>query len=102
MNKVKLHEGAQKHMKLIIQRFIAIIILVLPGILAAYGVIVIRDVIFDYIALAGEEKQALFQWWKLLWGLLCFLGGASFISGWVYFRDKKRNYVVPRFKKRSK
>lgn len=93
-------------MKLIIQRIIAIILLVVPGILAAYGIIAIRDVIFDYIAQSGEAAQAgeavttSFQWLKLLWGILCFAIGAGFIGGWIYFRDKKRNYVAPRFRKK--
>lgn len=87
---------------MIIQRFIAILLLVIPGILAAYGIITIRDVIFDYIAQTGEEMNSELQWLKLIWGIVCFLGGAGFIGGWIYYRDKKRNYVVPRFKSHKK
>jgi hypothetical protein len=42
------------------------------------------------------------QWGKLLLGLILFAAGVAFIGGWIFFRDRKRNYVAPRFKAKRK
>jgi len=83
-------------MKAKFARFIAILMLVIPGIAAAYGFLAMKDSIFD--KLAGEP----FPFGKFVLGFLLFLLGWGFIGGWIFYRDRKRNYVAPRFKAKRK
>lgn len=85
-------------MKLLITRIIAILLLVIPGLAAAYGFIEIKNAIFNYMALAGDDvAQANFPIWQLIKGIILFLIGAGFIAGWTFYRDRRRNYLAPRF-----
>ena len=89
-------------MKAILMRFVAVLLLVLPGLLAAYGFLEIKNVIYEYIVARGKGiPGANMDWGNLLWGLLCFAAGIYFIGGWIFFRDRKRNYLAPRFKKKQ-
>ncbi|MFD0694926.1 DUF2627 domain-containing protein [Paenibacillus sp. GCM10027628] len=75
-------------------RFIAILLLVIPGLAATYGFLAMKDAVFAQFN--GEDGHVL--WGKFSFGLLLFLIGVAFIGGWTFFRDRKRNYVAPRFK----
>ncbi|MFC7394155.1 DUF2627 domain-containing protein [Scopulibacillus cellulosilyticus] len=68
-------------------RFIALLIIVIPGAVAAIGIKLMRDTLFDYL-------NAPFPWiWlQFVSGLIFALVGITFIGGWIYYRDKKRNY----------
>lgn len=91
------------HMKIIFMRFIAILLLVIPGIAAAYGFLEMKNSIFDYVADVGQlQSAASFQWLRFIFGFILFIVGAGFIGGWIFFRDRKRNYVAPRFKAKRK
>lgn len=85
----------------VITRFIAVLLLVIPGVIATIGFLLMKNVIFDYIVSCGDDKVAtpMFQWLPFILSLLLFLIGIGFISGWIYFRDCKRNYIVTRFRK---
>lgn len=76
-------------------RFLALIILLIPGVLAVIGVKLMRDSVFDIL-------QPVFPWlWlQVVCGLLFFLFGISFIGGWIFYRDRKRHYVADRFRKK--
>lgn len=88
-------------MKVVIARFIAVLMLVIPGLAATYGFLLIKDAIFVYFSEMGNDEVASsFGWWKFLLGLLLFFAGAGFIGGWIFFRDRKRNYLAPRFRKK--
>lgn len=88
-------------MKLFISRFIAILFLVIPGVMACFGFLKIKDSLFLYFSEFGNEAVTpVFQWLTFLLGLLMFGVGAGFIGGWILFRDRKRNYVAPRFKEK--
>ncbi|WP_249730418.1 DUF2627 domain-containing protein [Paenibacillus sp. J2TS4] len=78
-------------------RLIAALLLAVPGIGATYGFLLMKNSIFDQF-----HPDVAFPWGKFLAGLLLFLIGVGFIAGWIFFRDQKRNYVAPRFKKRRK
>lgn len=80
-------------MKPLTQRLLAAILLVIPGIVATYGFLVMKNAWFDQF-----EPDAGFPWFKFVMGLALFTAGASFIAGWIYYRDKKRGYVVTRRK----
>lgn len=88
-------------MKLIAARFIAILLLVIPGIMATYGFLEIKNALFDFFAGLGEQQGASFNWLQMLTGVVLFTVGAGFIGGWIFFRDRKRNYVAPRFRKKT-
>lgn len=75
-------------------RIIALIILLIPGFLAALGIKLMRDMTFGI--LQAPFPNLLFQF---LTGLLFFLGGLGFVAGFILYRDRKRNKVQTRFKK---
>ncbi|MFD2611905.1 DUF2627 domain-containing protein [Paenibacillus gansuensis] len=86
-------------MKLKFYRFIAILILVVPGVLATIGFLHMKDALFLYFSQFGDqEANPDFRWGKMILGLIEFAVGIGFIGGWIFFRDRKRNYVAPRFK----
>ncbi|TJY44425.1 DUF2627 domain-containing protein [Cohnella pontilimi] len=87
-------------MKLILSRLIAILLLVIPGIGAAYGFLKMKDAIFRYFADMGDVhvQTPHFDWWGFVLGFILFLVGVGFIGGWIFFRDRKHNYLAPRFR----
>jgi hypothetical protein len=90
-------------MKLKFFRFIAVLLLAVPGILACYGFLEMKNALFNYFSAFGDENAAVkLQWFKLILGFVWFSIGIAFIGGWIFFRDRKRNYVAPRFKEKKK
>lgn len=76
-------------------RLIALMIMVIPGIIAVLGIKLMRDMTFGIL-----QPPIPFLWLQFLIGLLLFLGGLSFVAGFILFRDRKRNKVQKRFSKR--
>lgn len=74
-------------------RIIALIVLLIPGFLAALGIKLMRDMTFGI--LQAPFPNLLLQF---LAGLLFFLGGLGFVAGFILHRDRKRNKVQTRFK----
>ncbi len=87
-------------MKLILSRLIAILLLVIPGIGAAYGFLLMKDALFVYFADMGnvDLPEPDFAWGKFILGFILFLAGVSFIGGWIFYRDHKHNYLQSRFR----
>lgn len=83
-------------MKPVIGRFVAVILLVIPGWMATYGFLLMKNAVF---ASFGPEKM---PWLKFFGGLALFALGVSFVGGWIFYRDRKRNYVAPRFMPKHK
>lgn len=75
------------------RRLIALIILIIPGIIAGYGFKQMRDMLFGIL---NSPFPSL--WLQFIIGLVCFLAGLSFIAGFVLHRDRKKNKVQARFK----
>lgn len=73
-------------------RFIALMILVIPGIIAGYGIKLMRDSIFQ-ILLTPYPSLTL----QFFVGIILFLAGLSFIGGFIFYRDKKNGKIAPRF-----
>jgi hypothetical protein len=74
-------------------RLIALLLLVTPGIIAVYGIKLIRDTLF------GEFHDVFFHIAiQGLLGVLFVVGGLAFIGGFILHRDKKRNLTKGRFK----
>lgn len=76
-------------------RILALVIMVIPGILAAYGIKLMRDMTFGIL-----QPPIPYFWLQFLLGLFLFLGGLSFVAGFIFYRDRKRNKVQKRFAKR--
>jgi putative copper export protein len=74
-------------------RIIALIIMIIPGALAAYGVKLMRDMVFGIL-----QPPFSTYWLQFLIGLFLFLAGLGFIAGFVLRRDRKRNKVQARFR----
>lgn len=87
-------------MKLILSRLLAVVLLVVPGIGAAYGFLLMKNSLFDYFADMGNMalQTPSFAWGYFIIGFILFFAGISFIGGWIFFRDRKRNYLAPRFR----
>jgi len=75
-------------------RFIAVLILFIPGVIGAFGIKLMRDALFVevYPILVHEGLQFII-------GLIMFIGGLAFIGGFIYHRDKQRKIVKKRPKK---
>ncbi|REK77328.1 DUF2627 domain-containing protein [Paenibacillus paeoniae] len=88
-------------MRVVLIRFIAVIMLVIPGILACFGFLKMKDSLFIFYSDFGNEAVTpSFDWLTFLLGLVMFAAGVGFIGGWIFFRDRKRNYVATRFKEK--
>lgn len=85
-------------MKFKLSRIIAILLIVIPGIMSTYGFIIMKEAFFAQFEPAVDHLP----WGKLILGLFLFVLGIFFLGGWILFRDRKRNYVVPRFKEKRK
>lgn len=88
-------------MKLTFQRLIAILLLVIPGLGATYGFLLMKDALYDYFVSFGSDGSAPppdFAWGSFIGGAALFLIGIAFIGGWTFYRDRKRNYLSPRFR----
>jgi len=66
-------------------RIIAVLMLFIPGALAAYGIKLMRDTLFN------EFNSIFFNTGiQFAVGLLLFIGGVAFLGGFVIYRDKKK------------
>ncbi|CAM3798927.1 DUF2627 domain-containing protein [Mesobacillus zeae] len=74
-------------------RIIALAIMLIPGALAAYGIKLMRDMVFGI--LQPPFPHLLLQF---LAGLILFLGGLGFVAGFILYRDRKKNKVQARFR----
>lgn len=75
-------------------RLIAFIILLIPGIMAAYGIKLMRDSVFNKLL---EPFPVL--WLQFSLGLLFTVLGIGFFAGFLLNRDRKKGTVSKRFQK---
>lgn len=78
-------------------RLIAVLILLIPGVIAAFGIKLMRDTIFAeyYPILMNNGIQ-------FIVGLILFIAGTAFLGGFIVHRDRKRDLVQkPKKGKRS-
>jgi hypothetical protein len=83
-----------------VKRFIAVLLLVIPGVTATYGFLAMKDAFFAQFGDPVTNPHV--QWGKMILGLFLFALGIAFIGGWTFYRDRKRNYLAPRFKPKRK
>ncbi|MFD1335522.1 DUF2627 family protein [Oceanobacillus iheyensis] len=67
------------------QRLLAVIVIFIPGIIAALGIKLMRDTLFD-------EFYAIFFYGSIQFivGLVLFILGVAFLGGFIIYRDKKK------------
>lgn len=72
-------------------RLVAVLMLFIPGLIAAFGIKLMRDTLFAefYPILLNNGIQ-------FIVGLLLFLGGTAFIGGFIVHRDRKRKLIEPK------
>ncbi|MCM3611225.1 DUF2627 domain-containing protein [Planococcus sp. MERTA32b] len=75
-------------------RLIAFIILLIPGIMAAYGIKLMRDSVFNKLL---EPFPVL--WLQFSLGLIFTVLGIGFFAGFLLNRDRKKGTVSKRFQK---
>ncbi|WP_227395195.1 DUF2627 domain-containing protein [Jeotgalibacillus aurantiacus] len=75
-------------------RIAALIVLLIPGVIAAYGIKLMRDMFFG---IQASWMPAL--WLQFVAGLIMFIIGIGFIGGFLLHRDRKNNKVQKRFQK---
>lgn len=93
-NNIEVRKLSSNWKDLFMIRIIALIILVIPGALAALGIKLMRDMTFGI--LQTPFPNLLLQF---LTGMIFFIGGLGFVAGFIFHRDRKRNKVQPKFKK---
>lgn len=77
-------------------RIIAVLILIIPGIIATFGIKLMRDSLFnDFYSVFMHIGIQFFV------GFLLFLGGLAFIGGFIVHRDRKRQLIRKQHKRRS-
>lgn len=77
-------------------RTLAFIVLLIPGLMAAGGIILMRDTIFGKLI-----EPIPFLWLQLLVGIIFFGIGLSFFAGFLLHRDRKNGKVQARFTKKK-
>ncbi|TWI55934.1 DUF2627 domain-containing protein [Halalkalibacter nanhaiisediminis] len=77
-------------------RFIALMILIIPIIIAGYGIKLMRDTIFQLLNSPYPNLSLQFSV-----GFLLFLAGLSFIGGFIFYRDRKNGKIAPRFQRKK-
>jgi hypothetical protein len=74
-------------------RIIALIIMLIPGFIAALGIKLMRDMVFGIL-----QAPFPYLWLQFLSGLIFFLAGLGFIAGFILHRDRKKNKVQAIFR----
>lgn len=74
-------------------RIVALLILVFPGVLAGVGIKWMRDTVFAIL-----HEPIPYLWLQFLLGLVLTVGGIGFIAGFIFRRDKKNRKVQNRFR----
>ncbi|WP_042145851.1 DUF2627 family protein [Paucisalibacillus sp. EB02] len=75
-------------------RLIAIILIFIPGIIAAIGIKLMRDTLFDDFHPIFINSGVQFTF-----GLLLFIGGLAFLGGFIIHRDRKKQLEKKQNKK---
>ncbi|WP_147802860.1 DUF2627 domain-containing protein [Alkalicoccus halolimnae] len=78
------------------QRFIALIILLIPIFTAGYGIKLMRDTLFNIL---NSPYPSLYV--QFFAGIAALVLGVWIIAGFILHRDRKNNKVAPRFQKQQ-
>ncbi|MGE7837117.1 DUF2627 domain-containing protein [Viridibacillus arvi] len=73
-------------------RFAAFIVLLIPGLMAAGGIKLMRDTLF-----AKLVDPIPFLWLQFIIGIVLFVIGFGFFAGFLLHRDRKKGKVSAKF-----
>ncbi|MCA0171134.1 DUF2627 domain-containing protein [Bacillus sp. RAR_GA_16] len=73
-------------------RLVALLVVLIPGIIGVIGIKLMRDVLFGLLNPPFTSLVVQF-----ILGLIFLIAGLSFVGGFIFYRDRKRNKVQPRF-----
>ncbi|MGA5679229.1 DUF2627 domain-containing protein [Bacillus bombysepticus] len=76
------------------QRYVALLLALIPISLAVFGIKLMRDTVFGI-----PFPPIPILWLQFLIGALCFALGFYIFGGFVLHRDRKRNKVQARFRR---
>ncbi|PRO66967.1 DUF2627 domain-containing protein [Alkalicoccus urumqiensis] len=76
------------------QRFLALIVLLIPIFTAGYGIKLMRDTLFSIVNPPFPSPYLQF-----LAGMAALAVGVWFIGGFILHRDRKNNKVAPKFQR---
>jgi hypothetical protein len=79
----------------LLSKYIALIILAVPGIAAVVGVKLIRDTLFNSV-----DAPLPSLWLQFVLGCVLLVAGVAFIGGWIFYRDRKRHYVAKKYREK--
>ena len=77
-------------------RMLAFIVLLIPGLLAAGGIKLIRDTFFGKLI-----APIPFLWLQMVIGILFLIIGLGFFAGFLLHRDRKNGKVQAKFAKKK-
>ncbi|MFX3674806.1 MAG: DUF2627 domain-containing protein [Paenisporosarcina sp.] len=77
-------------------RFLAFIVLLIPGLMAAGGIKLIRDTVFGKLI-----EPIPFLWLQFIVGIILLVLGLGFFAGFLLNRDRKNGKVQPKFAKKK-
>jgi uncharacterized membrane protein len=77
-------------------RLLAFIVLLIPGLMAAGGIKLIRDTVFGKLI-----EPIPFLWLQLIIGVILLIVGLGFFAGFLLHRDRKNGKVQPKFAKKE-
>ena len=69
-------------------RMIAFLVLLIPGIIAGFGIKLMRDTFYGILI---GPMPAL--WFQFIAGLIFFILGIGFIAGFILYRDRKKGKI---------
>ncbi|ADU29991.1 DUF2627 domain-containing protein [Evansella cellulosilytica] len=78
-----------------VQRFLALCIILIPVVIATYGIKLLRDTLFGELISPYPSL-----WLQFFAGIITIIIGVSFFAGFILHRDRKNNKVAPRFQKK--
>ncbi|MCA0990978.1 DUF2627 domain-containing protein [Pseudalkalibacillus hwajinpoensis] len=73
-------------------RLVALLVVLIPGIIGVIGIKLMRDVLFGVVNPPFTSLVVQF-----ILGLIFLIAGLAFVGGFIFYRDRKRNKVQPRF-----
>jgi hypothetical protein len=79
----------------IMSRYAALVIVLIPGIMAVMGIKWMRDTLFGVLQFPFP-----FLWLQFIAGFISFSAGLAFVGGFIFYRDRKRNKVQLKYKKK--
>ncbi len=83
-------------------RIIGLLTLLIPGIIGAIGIKLMRDSVFLIVkppfSLLGDAAWVFVLQGAV--GLILAMGGIGFVAGYVFYRDRKRGKVADRYQKK--